>query len=222
LSHSTRLLMKEFVTHDVTAFFLTRPEGFSFEPGQAVSLAIDAEGLRDEPRPFSPTSLPDDELLQLVIKRYEKHDGVTEALHDLDPGARLLISDAFGTIEYRGPGTFIAAGAGITPFLPILRSLAKQDRLGGHSLLFSNKTPADVICERELRAHLGDRCHFTCTRRGDGLHEERRIDRTYLGEVIDDLDQQFYICGPPSFVKDVRAALSELGTDSSGLVFEGA
>ena len=222
MSHATRLLMKEFVTHDVTAFFLTRPEGFSFEPGQAVTLAIDAEGLREEPRPFSPTSLPEDELLQLVIKRYEEHDGVTEALHELEPGARLLVSDAFGTIRYRGPGTFIAAGAGITPFLPILRHLAKRGELAGHSLLFSNKTTADVICERELRAHLGERCHLTCTRRGDALHEERHIDRKYLAERLDDLEQQFYLCGPPAFVKDVRAALAELGADSSGLVFEGS
>jgi cytochrome-b5 reductase len=215
-------MMKEFVTHDVTAFFLTRPEGFSFEPGQAITVAIDADGLRDEPRPFSPTSLPGDELLQLVIKRYDEHDGVTQALHELEPGARLLISDAFGTIRYRGPGTFVAAGAGITPFLPILRDLAKQGRTEGHSLLFSNKTPADVIYERELRAHLGDRCHLTCTRSGEGRYEQRHIDRRYLGEVIDDFDQQFYVCGPPKFVEDVCAALSELGAEGSALVFEGS
>ena len=221
MSHASRLLMKEFVTHDVTAFFLTRPEGFTFDPGQAVTVAVDREGLRDSVRPFSPTSLPEDELLQLVIKRYEHHDGVTEALHELEPGASLLVSEPFGTIGYRGKGTFIAAGAGITPFLPIIRGLAKRGELAGHDLHFSNKTPADVIYEREFCSYFGDRAHFTCTREGGPLHDKRHIDRSYLKESIDDFGQQFYVCGPPAFVKDVRANLGALGAAEGRIVVEG-
>ena len=221
MSHTSRLLMKEFVTHDVTAFFLTRPEGYAFEPGRALTLAIDRDGLRDQARPFSPTSLPDDEVLQLVIKRYEQHDGVTEALHELEPGASLLLSEPFGTIGYRGKGTFIAAGAGITPFLPIIRQLAKRGELAGHALHFSNKTPADVIYERELRSYLEDRAHFTCTRESGPLHDKRHIDRRYLEESIEDFDQWFYVCGPPAFVKDVRANLEALGAAEGNIVVEG-
>lgn len=222
MSHSSRLLMKEFVTHDVTAFFITRPHSLAFEPGQAVTLAVDREGLRDHPRPFSPTSLPDDGILQLVIKRYPGHDGVTRALHELEPGAPLLVSDPFGSIRHRGAGTFIAAGAGITPFLPILRYLAKRDELDGHALLLSNKTPDDVIYERELRSYLGDRAHLTCTREGGPFYEHQRIDRIYLERWIEHVDQQFYVCGPPAFVGDVRSSLLELGASEDRIVVEGS
>ena len=61
MEHETEILMTEFVTHDVKRFVVTKPEGFRFEPGQGVKLAIDEKGLRDEKRPFTPTSHPDDD-----------------------------------------------------------------------------------------------------------------------------------------------------------------
>jgi cytochrome-b5 reductase len=212
--------MREVVTHDVNRYIVTKPAGMEWEPGQGVTLAIDEDGRREETRPFTPTSLPSDGVLEFTIKRYPDHEGVTEAMHHLKPGATLQMSDPFGTIAYRGAGTFIAAGSGITPFLPLIRSLAGRGELKGHSLLFSNKTPADVMLERELRAFLGDRCVFTCTRQSGAPYEGKRIDRDFLATHIDHFDQHFYVCGPMDFVVDVRTALGELGASSERLVFE--
>ena len=38
--HAVTLLMSEFVTHDVKRLLVSRPPGFTFEPGQGVELAI--------------------------------------------------------------------------------------------------------------------------------------------------------------------------------------
>ena len=73
------------------------------------------------------------------------------------------MSEPFGTISYQGPGVFIAGGAGITPFLAMLRDLARRGELDRQTLIFSNKAPRDVICEKELRHLLGERCILTCT-----------------------------------------------------------
>jgi cytochrome-b5 reductase len=220
MDHNVTLLMTEFVTHDVKRFIVSRPERFSFQPGQGVELAIDRPEWRDQGRPFTPTCLPDDRVLEFIIKAYPDHHGVTEALHRLVAGTGLLLSDPFGTIAYQGRGTFIAGGAGITPFLAILRQLHRNRDLAGHSLIFSNKTPADVICERELRHRLGERCHLICTQDGGAGYASRRLDKAYLAELIDDFSQHFYLCGPPPFMDALTEALTALGADPEGLVFE--
>ncbi|MDZ7753414.1 MAG: FAD-binding oxidoreductase [Gammaproteobacteria bacterium] len=220
MDHHVTLLMSEFVTHDVKRFIVSRPESFSFEPGEGVELAIDHPDWKDEGRPFTPTSQATDRVIEFVIKGYPEHEGVTRALHGLAPGAELLISEPFGTIRYKGPGVFIAGGAGVTPFIAILRRLARDGEAAEHSLLFSNKTPADVICEKEFRHILGDGCVLTCTGEDAPGYEHRRIDRDFLKEHVADFGQHFYVCGPPAFNEAVNEALKALGAKPDLLVFE--
>ncbi|MGD8616465.1 MAG: FAD-binding oxidoreductase [Gammaproteobacteria bacterium] len=220
MEHRVTLLMSEFVTHDVKRFVLSKPDGFSFQPGQGVELAIDRPRWKDEGRPFTPTSLPEDRVLELTVKGYPEHEGMTRELHALQPGAELLMSEPFGTISYQGPGVFVAAGAGVTPFIAILRDLARSGRLEGHGLIFSNKTPADVICEKEFRHYLGERCVLTCTRSEAPGCPGGRVGRDYLAEKIRELNQRFYVCGPPGFVEAVNDALQALGASPEALVFE--
>ncbi|NIP73364.1 MAG: flavodoxin reductase [Gammaproteobacteria bacterium] len=221
MDYTVNLLMSEFVTHDVKRFIVDKPDGLDYEPGQGVELAIDLPDWKDEGRPFTPTSLPQDRVLELTIKAYPDHHGVTERLHGLAPGAGLRMSKPFGTITYRGPGVFIAGGAGITPFIAILRRLAAQGELEANGLIFSNKTPADVIGEKEFRHYLGQRCTLTCTAEAAPGYDHRRIDAQYLREKIDDFGQHFYVCGPPRFVEEINEALQGLGTSPNALVFEG-
>lgn len=220
MQYSVRLLRSQFVTHDVKHFIVSKPEGFSCTPGQGVELAIDRQGLADQGRPFTPTGLVDDQVLEFTIKAYFDHPGVTQALHQLDAGAELLMSEPFGTISYQGPGVFIAGGAGITPFLAILRDLARRGELGRQTLIFSNKTPADVICEKELRHLLGERCILTCTGEPAPGYRNRRVDRAFLEETVQDFGQHFYVCGPPPFMDAVNGALTGLGARAESLVFE--
>ena len=220
MNHTVTLLMSQFVTHDVKRFIVSKPAGFSIVPGQGVELAINRPGQSEQGRPFTPTGLADDRVLEFTIKAYPAHAGVTQALHQLAPGAELLMSEPFGTIRYQGPGVFIAGGAGITPFLAILRDLARRGELDGQTLMFSSKTPRDVICEKELRHILGDRCLLTCTGAAAPGYEQRRIDRAFLEEKIQDFKQRFYVCGPPPFMEAVNTALADLGASAESLVFE--
>lgn len=220
MNHSVNLLMSGFVTHDVKHFIVSKPAGFSLAPGQGVELAINRPDLREAGRPFTPTGLATDRVLEFTIKAYPDHAGVTQALHQLEPGAELLMSEPFGTIRYQGPGVFIAGGAGITPFLAILRELAGKGELGDQTLIFSNKAPRDVICEKELRHLLGERCILTCTGAAAPGYEHGRVDRAFLEEKIKDFKQHFYVCGPPPFMDAINGALADLGARSESLVFE--
>jgi len=221
MKHRTTILMTEFVTHDVKRFIVKKPALFSFTPGQGVELVIDQEKWREEEgRPFTPTSLEADEVLEFTIKRYPEHKGVTDKLHTLKAGDHLLMSDPFGTIAYRGPGVFIAGGAGITPFLSIFRQLAVAGTMAGQTLVFSNKTPADIICEKELRHYFGSRSHLICTRKKATGYENSRIDREYLQKILSDTKQYAYICGPDKFVEAVNTIVTELGFSAETIVYE--
>jgi ferredoxin-NADP reductase len=213
------LLMSQFVTHDVKRFIVSKPDGFAFTPGQGVELAINRPGLDEQGRPFTPTGRTEDHVLEFTIKAYP-HGGVTQALHALQPGAELLLSEPFGTIHYQGPGVFIAGGAGITPFLAILRGLADKGELAGQTLIFSNKSPRDVILEKELRHLLGERCLLTCTAAAAPGYPQRRVDRAFLEESVQDFGQHFYLCGPPGFMEGVGDTLRQLGARAESLVFE--
>jgi ferredoxin-NADP reductase len=86
-------------------------------------------------RPFTFTSLNDNDYLEFIIKIYDSNDGVTRELGKLKQGDELLIHDVWGAIEYKGEGVFIAGGAGVTPFIAILRQLQAENKIANNKLI---------------------------------------------------------------------------------------
>lgn len=224
--YRSRVVHREPLGRRVHLYVVEKPEGFRFEPGQAVELSIDEDGWRDEKRPFTITSLPSNPRLEFVIKSYPtadepEHDGMTEHLgREVEVGDHVIFGDAWGAIRYRGPGVFIAGGAGVTPFIAILRRLEQQEQIPGNRLFFSNKTAQDVFLQGEFSRVLGADAVFTLTGEDNPLYESGRIDRDWLEQRIDDFSQCFYVCGPPAMVDDILSALKSLGAQADGLVFE--
>jgi ferredoxin-NADP reductase len=220
MPHDVEILKVEPVTHNVRRFTMRKPENYRFEPGQATLVSIDRPEWQKKKRPFTFTSLNDWPDLEFTTKIYPDHHGVTEQLGTLEAGDSLLIGDPWGTIQYKGRGTFIAGGAGVTPFIAILRQLAKDGRLAGNTLLFSNKTVRDIILRHEFEAMKGLRCVFTLTDEPDATLEDRRIDRAFLQNHVADFGQHFYVCGPKQMVEDLKAHLQTLGASADAVVFE--
>jgi ferredoxin-NADP reductase len=215
-----KILAIESVTHDVRRYTVEKPEGFTFEPGQATEVSLDLDDWREEKRPFTFTALAEWPDLEFTIKSYFDHDGVTARLGRLEPGASLLLRDVWGTITYKGPGTFIAGGAGVTPFIAILRRLAKDGKLAGNRLIFSNKREEDIILRDEFEAMQGLERLFTLTEeKVPGLFNER-IDADFLKRHVKDFSGRFYVCGPDQMVKDLRKILGELGAQTDSITFE--
>lgn len=209
------------LTHNVFSYTATKPENYEFRPGQATDVAIDKEGWRDEKRPFTFTSLPDDEHLQFTVKSYPDHDGVTEQMAKLLVGDALLIGDPWGTIEYQGPGVFIAGGAGLTPFLAILRQLDHDaDNQDINQLLFANSTEKDVFCAQELDSMVRLKPTYILSDEDRSGFEHARIDQAFLEKHVSDFSQKFYVCGPPQMVDDITQALSNLGAQTEAINFE--
>lgn len=213
----------EPLTHDVNRLVFDRPEGYSFRPGQATDLALDLDGWRDEARPFTFTSLPGEDRLEFTIKSYPSHDGVTKRIARLTPGDTVRIGEAWGAIEDKGPGTFIAGGAGLTPFLAILRNrLVTDGDLDGSTLLFSNRCERDIILRDELIGMPGLRCVFTVTDESVPDLPQRMIDGAFLEKEVRNWDDTFYVCGPPPMVEAVTDALRDRGAARGQIVTEEA
>lgn len=220
MSDTVKILDIQSLTHDVKQYKVEKPKGYSFTPGQATEVAINKEEWKKELRPFTFTSLPEDDHLEFVIKSYHDHDGVTNQLDKLDVGDELIINDSWGAIEYKGKGVFIAGGAGITPFIPIFKSLVKQKLLDGNQLLFANKTGKDVILESYFRKTLDN--DFVSILENEDLsgHETGRIDQAFLEKHVSDFSQHFYVCGPDPMIKAISKILEKLGANPDAITFE--
>lgn len=216
----------EQLTHDVKRFKTSKPNGYTFTPGQATEIAINKEGYKDKFRPFTFTSLTIDDYLEFTIKayptdKYPKHTGVTEEIHNLEDGDELIIKGPVGTIQYKGDGVFIAGGAGITPFIAIFKELKEKGKLDGNTLIFSNKEQRDVIIENELKEMFdNENLVLSLTRDEVEGYEHGRIDKQMLEDHIEDFDQYFYICGPSNFEENISSSLKALGAEEERIIVE--
>jgi len=143
-------------TRDVPRIVIEKPGVFDFVPGQETEISINKKDWLKEKRPFTFTNLPTDDFLEFNIKTYREHKGVTNELLHLKQNDELLLHGVIGTINYKGKGIFIASGAGVTPFISILRNLKAKNEISNNILIFANKTIADIILEKEFQELLGD------------------------------------------------------------------
>lgn len=218
--HIVKIVSIHDVTHDVRAYRVEKPSGYHFEPGQATEVSINKEGWKEEKRPFTFTSLNEWPYLEFNIKSYHDHNGVTNELYKLKSGDELIIHDVWGAISYKGPGYFIAGGAGITPFIAILRQQYKDNAIEGNELFFSNKTSKDIIHHAEFSKMLGANAHYILTQEDNPSYLKGPINKEFLTRERKDFSKAFYICGPDAMVADLTKILTELGANPDAVVFE--
>ena len=218
--HIVKILDISPLTHDVRRIRVEKPEGYHFEPGQATEVAVNEGQWKEEARPFTFTSLNEDPYLEFSIKVYSDHDGVTKKIGSLHAGDELIIHDVWGAIQYKGEGTFIAGGAGITPFIAIFRQLHKDGKIGNNQLLFANKTQEDIILKDDFEAILDKNFINILSNEQTEQYDYGMITKDYLKEKIGDVSQNFYICGPDPMVQAMQKNLKELGATDSVITVE--
>lgn len=208
------------VTHDVRSLKVTKPTGFTFIPGQATDVAINKPDFVDQKRSFTFTALNDWDHLEFTIKIYNDHNGVTKEIGKLKAGDELIIGEPWGDINYKGEGTFIAGGAGVTPFIAILRDLKSKNVLGNNKLIFANKTGNDIILKNEFEVLLGNNFINILSEEKTDQYKFGFITKEILQSVVNDFGKNFYLCGPPPMMDAVEKILYDLNVDKSNIVKE--
>jgi ferredoxin-NADP reductase len=218
--HVVRILNIEQVTHDVKRFQYEKPDGYSFIPGQATEFSINTPELKDEKRPFTFTCLNSEPYLECTIKIYSSRNGITNELGKLKIGDELIIRDVWGAINYKGPGVFIAGGAGVTPFIAIFRYLNSKNEIPGNKLIFANKTKDDIILEQEFKKMLGKDFINILSRDNAEGYFHGMINEEFLKSQINDFNKNFYVCGPPPMMDNVLKQLANLGVGEKFITLE--
>ncbi|HTN32918.1 MAG TPA: flavodoxin reductase [Marinobacter sp.] len=208
------------LTHDVLGIVTDKPTGADFKPGQATEIFIDKAGWEKKGRPFTFTCTPQEDYLEFAIKTYPAHKGVTNELLTLKAGDSLIVNDIFGAIRYKGEGTFIAGGAGITPFIAIFRDLKAKNALGNNRLIFANKTVADIILRDELQSILGDKFINILSDEKTDQYANGLVSEEFIKNSGAALESYFYVCAPPPMMDAVGKQLAALKVPEERIVKE--
>ncbi|RME53622.1 FAD-dependent oxidoreductase [Candidatus Woesearchaeota archaeon] len=221
----------EQVGDEVKLFFLTKPEGFSFTPGQFCILSFDESFA--ESRAYSLASIPSDAFLLFGVKR---HGEFSSRLHAMKEGARLFVKGPFGTYTLKRAKTkdlaFLAGGVGVTPFLGMIRQALEEGREGRLLLIYSVRTPHEIV-QKEMIDSLAKkgaedgqgpfRVVYVFTREAPSGEPVGRLDIDRLREVVSGFtlaETSFFVCGPKPFIASCKEMLSTLGTPPEHIIIE--
>jgi ferredoxin-NADP reductase len=213
-------------THDTKSFVFDVPpelrDAFSYEAGQFCTFRIplgDDELLRC----YSMSSSPDvDDEFTLTVKRVAGGRVSNWLLDEVEEGDQLALTLPAGVFtlrEHPTPLVTFAGGSGITPVISVVKSaLATTDRRV--RLLYANRDDRSVIFRAALdalTAEHGDRLevvHHLDTEHGF-IHSD--LVRDF---VADDLDADFYLCGPGPFMDVIEDALHVASVPSERIFVE--
>ena len=211
-------------TPRVKTYSLLMPGWQTHRPGQHVDLRLTAEDGYQAQRSYSIASAPTDQpVIDISVERVEDGE-VSVFLHDV-----LAVGDRF---EVRGPigGYFVWEGATDDPILlvgggsgvvPLMAMVRHRAHIGSHvpcTMLYSSRTPRDIIYADELTRLAGRGNGFrvihalTREQPAGWTGYSRRIDKSMLAEVLEGTgNPEAFVCGPTPLVESVGEALVTLG-----------
>ena len=219
-THIIKVKSITYNTYNVLNILTDKPSQYSFKSGQATKLSINKPGWQNEKRPFTFTSLPEDDYLEFTIKTYPLHKGVTNELLKLNVGDELIIGDSWGNIDYQGEGTFIAGGAGVTPFISIIRNLYSQNKIGYNKLIFANDKEEDIINKEEFENMLGTKFINILSKEKSDKYKHGFITKDFLNNKVSNFTKYFYLCGPPPMMEAVEKILTNINVNPKLIIKE--
>jgi ferredoxin-NADP reductase len=210
--YRVKVLSVETINNNVILLKIEKPFRFEFQLGQVVDLSIFKPGFELSVASFTIANTPSENHLAFIIKVYPRK-GLTEAISKLKPDEIVQISTPWNSYAYKGSGTFIAAGAGITAFLPIFETIEDKgiDVKQEHSLIYADKSKSDVLYYNKLKKTFNNKLSVILSRAKSRNLSFGKIDEDYLSKLISSTEQYFYICGPRSFEKEVKTHLVTIG-----------
>ena len=219
-NHKISILSISNITHNVLQIITTKPEIYSFMPGQAADISINKPEWKSKRRSFTITNLPEDDHLEFIIKIYPLLKGVTKELLKLEKGDELILHDVFGNISYKGEGTFIAGGSGITPFISIFKSLHSKNLIGKNKLIFANKMKEDILLEHEFQKLLGTNFINILSKEKITGYEYGHITQDFIEKNSYKNDGIYYLCGPFKMMKSIESHLRNLNVPKNKIIKE--
>ncbi|MFW6163359.1 MAG: FAD-binding oxidoreductase, partial [Planctomycetota bacterium] len=137
-------------TPTIRTFVLRPAEPIEFRAGQFVQLTLPGVG----EAPFTPSSSPQEpERLEVTVLRTGR---VTDALHEVEPGAELGLRGPFGQgypmDKLRGTEVLlVGGGVGLAPLRSLIYALlAEIDQFAKLLILYGARTPEELLYRRQF------------------------------------------------------------------------
>lgn len=194
-------------------FIISFLRNFKFTAGQVVAIDLVANG---QPRLYSIASGENEEYVDILFD--EKPDGnLTPFLSKLNSGDTIYVSEPFGTFTSAGGKAFwIASGTGVAPFVSMARSgLAVDKTLVHGGRLDENFYFSEVLTDLMTDGYV--RC---CSQQQDTQNYNGRLTAWLLDNQNLPTNCQYYLCGSPEMVVQVRDILIEKGIPFHNIVSE--
>lgn len=215
------LLEKEALTDSLFHVRFSRPEHWDYQAGQFARIGLDIGSTEPVFRAYSMSSNPTEATLDFLIKRVE--GGIlSPKLTDLPVGAPVLLDgNAEGNLlPSRIPGGdtmwFFATGAGLAPFLSLLKDPTALNEWSTIVLALSARTvkEANALADAAIATHNPKLRVIAATTREasplegrlPGLIEAGRIEALAEHALTTD-SARVMLCGNPDFIKEMRALL---------------
>ena len=212
-------------TYRVKTFRFRPPTWNTFRPGMHYDVRLTAPDGYQAQRSYSIATGP--ETRSVIDLTIESIDGgeVSPYFHDVVVvGDRVEMRGPIGgpftwTGSMGGPLLLVAGGSGIVPLMSMLRHRDSSARHIQTLLLYSSRSPEDVIYRTELaalaKAGNGLQVVHTYTRSTPQGWKgfSRRVDIDMMSDVFGRLGAvgMAYICGPEGFVETAADALVDAG-----------
>lgn len=230
-----KLLEKNVVAKDTQTYVFDKPEGFTYKAGEYIFLILPhlvSPDPRGNTRHFTLSSSPTEKDLTITMRMRES--GYKKTLDSLPIGTVLDMQDSPDTFywdndEETSPQIFIAGGMGVSPFRSIIKYISDKNISSPIHLIYSNKTPEDIVFQDELDAiskknsnikvfHTITRPNLTNTT-WDGY--KGRIDKDLIEKLTtNSLSPTYWLCGPPDMVSSMEEILEELSVSGQNIKVE--
>lgn len=217
-----RLGKVEQLTELEKLFTLELPDGASLgnEPGQFVEVSL--FGIGEAPISISSSPSRSNGTFELCVRRV---GDVTNAMHNLQPGAHLGIRGPFGKpfpiTAMKGKDVLFAAGGlGLAPLRSLINEVLDQRRSFGRVIiLYGTKNPAEILFKDELLewAEREDvEFHMTVDRGDENWRGHVGVITTLFPRVtINPRNTVAATCGPPIMYRFVLMELLGKGIPES-------
>jgi ferredoxin-NADP reductase/MOSC domain-containing protein YiiM/ferredoxin len=213
-------------TGQVSSIYLTAADGMTLpaaQAGQYLTLQISGAGPPAPVRSYSLSSATAGGTYRISVKQ-EPHGVASSYLNrDLRPGAVLDVAAPRGDFildEGTGPVLLVSAGIGVTPVLSMLQRLAASKSQRVVWWLYGARGPREHPFAAEAHAllaalpHASERVFYsaaTPAERRAAHAAEGRLTKEALAGLDISSDAAAYVCGPASFMADMRDALTAIG-----------
>ena len=196
------------------SFDLRSGEAVNFTPGQVAILRVAGE----EPAYFAFASAPDDQDLEVLVK---KKIGASRVIYDMCVGDRIelvgIAGQGFKIDEMKGHDlVFVAMGTGVAPLRSALRHVLKRKaEFGQLVVLYGARTPDDFCYrdETEAWATAGVALRQVISRPdGHDWSGPTGYVQSLLDNVLPDLSSPVaLICGSREMIDQTRERLGKMG-----------